>query len=60
MLPKEAVEEYQQLYFKLFGKKLNYNEAIERGTKLVNLVYVIEQKKMKNEKKSKSTVHANS
>ena len=37
MIPKEAVEEFKQIYKKEFGVEINDEEAIFRANKLVNL-----------------------
>lgn len=55
MLPKEAVLEYQQIYKKLFGKEISFEQALEEGSKLLNLIFVIEGKEMKYE--SSSSIH---
>lgn len=34
----EMIEKFQTLYQKQFGRKLNKDEAREKGTRLVNLV----------------------
>jgi hypothetical protein len=49
MLPDEAVIEYQQIYQKLFGKEIDFKKALEEGTKLINLVFLIEKSEMKDE-----------
>lgn len=37
MLPPEAIEEFKQLYLKLYGKTLSDPEARQRAENLVNL-----------------------
>jgi hypothetical protein len=36
-----AIEEFQELYFKEYGIKLNQQEALEYGTRLINLVKAV-------------------
>lgn len=40
-LSKEAVEEFQQIYKKEFGKEISYAEAEDMGIRLINLFEVI-------------------
>ncbi len=42
-LPKEAVEEYQRIYFSAYGKQLPYEEAELSGAKLIQLIMLIER-----------------
>lgn len=45
-LSDQAIKEYQDIYFKEFGKKISKEEAREQGTRLVNLykaVYITKQ-----------------
>ncbi len=37
MLPKEALDEFKQLYAKNFGEKLSDAEALAKATKLLDL-----------------------
>ncbi|MCD4760768.1 hypothetical protein K8R42_02605 [bacterium] len=41
MLTSNEIKQFQQLYYKNFGKKISQNEALDMGTKLVNLITVI-------------------
>ena len=41
MLSQEAVKEFQDLYKKEFGIRLNKDRAIEYGTKLIDLVKTV-------------------
>ena len=43
MLPKEAIFEYQLLYQKVFGKKINFERATEAANKFIQLVMIIER-----------------
>ncbi len=40
-LSKEAVEEFQEIYKKEFGHEISYEEAYERGVKLLTLMKII-------------------
>lgn len=37
MLPKEALDEFKQLYAKNFGEQLSDSEALDKATKLLDL-----------------------
>jgi len=37
MLPPEAIEEFRQLYQRVFGEELNEADALERATQLLEL-----------------------
>lgn len=41
MLSKEAVLEYQKIYRKQYGKEISYEQALEQGTKLLQLFGLI-------------------
>lgn len=41
MIPKEAFIEYQETYKKVFGHEITYEEAVEKGTKLLGLYKII-------------------
>lgn len=41
MLSKEAVLEYQKIYRKHYGKEISYEQALEQGTKLLQLFGLI-------------------
>ena len=40
-LSKRAIDEYKEIYLKKFGKKITDAEALEQGTKLINMMKVI-------------------
>lgn len=53
MLPKEAIEEFKEIYKKLYGEELSDEEASKRANNLVNLykavyLHVIEPRLYKN------------
>ena len=37
MLSEKAIEEFQEIYKKKFGKEISYQDASESGQRLVNL-----------------------
>ncbi|OGM96834.1 MAG: hypothetical protein A2816_00450 [Candidatus Yanofskybacteria bacterium RIFCSPHIGHO2_01_FULL_39_44] len=37
MLPKEAVQEFKQIYFRKFGEELNDREATEKANRVYEL-----------------------
>lgn len=41
MITKEALVEFQQLYLKEYGIKLTDQDALEMGTRLVNMVKAV-------------------
>lgn len=41
MLSKKAIDEFKAIYKKEFNEDLSYEEALEKGTKLINLFKVI-------------------
>jgi hypothetical protein len=41
MLSKQAIEEYQKIYKKVFKEEISFEEAKVQGTKLVNLFKII-------------------
>lgn len=41
MIPKEGFIEYQEIYRKTFGHEITYEEAVEKGTKLLGLYKII-------------------
>ncbi len=41
MIPKEAVIEYQQIYQRVFGIGISFDEAVQQGTKLLRLFQLI-------------------
>lgn len=41
MLSEEDVKKFQEIYKKEFGKEINKKEALEQGTKLVNLMKIL-------------------
>ncbi|MFA6569803.1 MAG: hypothetical protein WCT77_01010 [Bacteroidota bacterium] len=42
-LSKKAIEEYQSIYLKTFGKEISYGEANQQGIKLLRLFKIIYQ-----------------
>ena len=40
-LSKEAIEEFRKIYKKKFGKDISYQEALEKGNKLLALVRAV-------------------
>ena len=42
MLPAEAIQEYQDIYQKLYGKAITCEQATKSANKLINLVMVID------------------
>lgn len=42
-IPKEKVDEFKDLYRKRFGIDLSDQEALEKGTKLLNFMRIIIQ-----------------
>lgn len=40
-LTREQVEKFQKIYKERFGEEISYDEALESGTKLVNLMRII-------------------
>lgn len=50
-LNKQQVKKFQELYFRRFGKRMSYKEAVSQGSKLVsavNAVYSPNNMKMKS------------
>ena len=43
LLPKQAIKEYQEIYFKEFGEKISYDEAQKQGLNLLMLLKLISQ-----------------
>ena len=43
MLSDKQVQNFQNIYRKRFGKKISYQDALERGIKLVRLMQIIYQ-----------------
>ena len=41
MLSEEDVKKFQEIYKKEFSKEINKKEALEQGTKLVNLMKIL-------------------
>ncbi|MBI4226177.1 hypothetical protein HY612_03635 [Candidatus Roizmanbacteria bacterium] len=37
MLPKKAIDEYKTIYKKVYGEVISDAEALEQGTRLLNL-----------------------
>lgn len=37
VLPREAIEEYQIIYKRLYGREISYQEAQSQGVELLNL-----------------------
>ncbi len=40
-LTKKQIAEYQKIYFKYYGKKINKEEAFDNGIKLINLLTIL-------------------
>jgi len=40
-LSKEAIEEFQKIYKKEFGKEISYKEAYEKGMRLITLMEIV-------------------
>ena len=40
-LTKEAIEEFKELYFQEYGRKISDKEALEKGIRLLKLFQVI-------------------
>ncbi len=53
MLSKEAIRQYQQIFKKMFGEEISEAEALEAGTRLIELFKVLytskDQKKFRKE-----------
>lgn len=58
MLSSKAIEDFQRLYKQDFGKEISKQEAMERGTKLVELMKII-CKTPKQEKDKLSPLKSN-
>ena len=43
-LPKESIEELKQIHFKKTGEQLSDEEALEMGTRLINLLKIVSKK----------------
>jgi len=41
MISKEAIEEYKKIYKEVEGKEISNEEALEQGTRLINLFRVL-------------------
>jgi hypothetical protein len=41
MISREAVLEYREIYKKVYGKEISYNEGLEQGTRLLRLFRII-------------------
>ena len=37
MLSQKAIEEFLEIYFKTYGERLLFDEAVEQATRLINL-----------------------
>lgn len=49
MLTDEQIEKYRELYKKHFGKEISKAEALEQGTKLINLIEAVYKPMTKEE-----------
>lgn len=49
-LPKEAIEEYKQIYKKKFGEEISDQEAYEQGCRLIRLIKLVTPKNDKAQK----------
>ncbi|MFH0943203.1 MAG: hypothetical protein V1810_03455 [Candidatus Beckwithbacteria bacterium] len=43
LLPKQAIKEDQEIYFKEFGEKISYDEAQKQGLNFLMLLKLISQ-----------------
>lgn len=41
MITEKVVQQFQEMYFKRFGKKISYGEAVEYGMKLITLARIV-------------------
>jgi len=41
MLTEKDIEEYREIYKKVFKKEISYSEALEQGTRLLNFFKII-------------------
>ena len=41
MLSKQAIEEFQEIYFKTYGEELSFVEATEQATQMIQLYKVV-------------------
>ena len=49
MLTDKQVKKFQEIYWKIFGKKISKKDAYEQGIKLVNLMKIlVEETRQKN------------
>lgn len=51
MLNEKLITEFQEIYFKTFGKKIDKKEAYEKAHKLIHLLQII-YKSQKNARKN--------
>jgi hypothetical protein len=49
MLTDEQIEKYRELYKKHFGKEISKSDALEQGTKLINLIETVYKPMTKQE-----------
>ena len=55
MLTDRQITKFQTLYYNHFGEKINKEEALEKGTRLVSLMSVLLSNKTNNyEKRTKN------
>lgn len=47
MLPKEAIAEYQQIFFEVYKKSISFQIAEEQANRLFNLLKIIIKPKAK-------------
>ena len=41
MLSKQAIEEFQEIYFKTYGEELSFAEAAQQATQMIQLYKVV-------------------
>lgn len=56
-LPKEAIIEYQNLYQKVYGRKISFATAMKNAKQLLNLVLVIEKRNEDEDEKHRRRLH---
>ncbi|OGI97309.1 hypothetical protein A3A11_01420 [Candidatus Nomurabacteria bacterium RIFCSPLOWO2_01_FULL_43_15] len=53
MLSEKAIEEFQEIYKKKFGKEISYQDASENGQRLVNLFKILWESDRKDKQKQR-------
>ena len=54
-LPPEAIQEFKEIYQNKFGQKINDQEALNMGIKIINLMRAIYRPIPEDEKQEKAT-----